>query len=185
MTAYVVSGLGQARAAGYRSTTTRSSKGRNWLIATLAAHPDMIPDLRAYVVYALATTGGAPKDALDKTWDSRDKLSDEGLALAGLALDAAGDSRAKEAAMLLEKKAKTTDTDAYWAGSYDGPARLLGRHLGRDYGLCAEAAHRGRIAAAACCPRQRSGWPSIATATTGTRPSRPQWSSRASPITWR
>ena len=39
----------------------------------------MIPDLRAYVVYALATTGGAPKDALDKVWSSRDKLSDEGL----------------------------------------------------------------------------------------------------------
>jgi hypothetical protein len=29
----------------------------------------MIPDLRAYTVYALATTGGAPKDALDKAWD--------------------------------------------------------------------------------------------------------------------
>ena len=80
----------------------------------------MIPDLRAYVVYALATTGGAPKDALDKAWESRDKLSDEGLALVGLALDAAGDSRAQDAAMLLEKKAKTTDADAYWSGNYDG-----------------------------------------------------------------
>ena len=40
----------------------RMNKGRAWLVSTLAAHPDMIPDLRAYVVYALATTGGAPKD---------------------------------------------------------------------------------------------------------------------------
>jgi hypothetical protein len=127
MTAYVVSGLGQAQAAGYTIDSATAmgrpahlEKGRNWLIAMLAAHPDMIPDLRAYTVYALATTGGAPKDALDKTWDSRDKLSDEGLALAGLALDAAGDSRAHQAAELLEKKAKATDFDAHWEGNYDG-----------------------------------------------------------------
>jgi uncharacterized protein YfaS (alpha-2-macroglobulin family) len=120
MTAYVVSGLGQARAAGYKVDDQRFSKGRNWLVSTLAAHPEMIPDLRAYVVYALATTRGAPKDALDKVWENRDKLSDEGLALAGLALDAAGDSRAHEAALILEKKAKVTDSDAYWTGTYDG-----------------------------------------------------------------
>ena len=113
MTAYVVSGLGQARDAGYKIDAATSGgrpahlkKGRDWLVSTLAAHPDMIPDLRAYTVYALATTGGAPKDELDKAWGSRSKLSDEGLALLGLALDASGDSRAKEAAMLLEKKVK-------------------------------------------------------------------------------
>ncbi len=122
MTAYVVSGLGQARGDGngYKIDEGRLNKGRAWLLSTLAAHPNMVPDLRAYVVYALATTGGAPKDGLEKAWNSRDKLSDEGLALVGLALDAAGDSRAKEAATLLEKKAKTDGSDAYWAGNYDG-----------------------------------------------------------------
>jgi uncharacterized protein YfaS (alpha-2-macroglobulin family) len=119
MTAYVVSGLGQARAAGYAIDDGRFNRGRAWLQSALAAHPDMLPDLRAYTVYALATTGGAPKDALDKIWSSRDNLSDEGLALAGLALDAAGDARAHDAALLLEKKARTTDVDAYWQGSYD------------------------------------------------------------------
>jgi alpha-2-macroglobulin len=73
---------------------------------TLAAHPDMIPDLRAYTVYALATTGGAPKDALDKAWDSRDKLSDEGWRCRAGARCRRRCSRAKEAAVLLEKKAK-------------------------------------------------------------------------------
>ena len=107
MTAYVVSGLGQAKAAGYTIEDDRLNKGRNWLPATLAAHPDMIPDLRAYTVYALATTGGAPKDALDKAWASRDKLSDEGLALAGLALDAAGDARAHQAAPCFSKKGQS------------------------------------------------------------------------------
>jgi hypothetical protein len=120
MTAYVVSGLGQAKDAGYKIDDDRLNKARTFLQAALAAHPNMIADLRAYTVYALATTGGAPKDALDAAWSSRDKLSDEGLALVGLALDAAGDSRAKDAATLLEKKAKVTDVDAYWAGNYDG-----------------------------------------------------------------
>jgi hypothetical protein len=119
MTAYVVSGLGQAQGAGYKVDESRLNRGRSWLGAVLDAHPEMIPDLRAYVVFALATTGGAPKDALDKAWANREKLSDEGLALAGLALDASGDSRARQAAELLEKKAKTTGTDAYWAGTYD------------------------------------------------------------------
>jgi hypothetical protein len=120
MTAYVVSGLGQAKDAGYKIDGDRLNKGREWLKATLAAHPEMVPDLRAYSVFALATTGGAPKEALDKAWENKSKVSDEGLALVGLALDAAGDGRAKEAASLLEKKAKTTDADAYWAGNYDG-----------------------------------------------------------------
>ena len=132
MTAYVVSGLGQAQAAGYKleekptyDSPTHLDKGRQWLQSTLAAHPDMVADLRAYVVFALATTGGAPKEALGKAWAtrdqlSRDKLSDEGLALVGLALDAANDPRAHQAALLLEAKAKTTGSDAYWSGNYDG-----------------------------------------------------------------
>jgi len=120
MTAYVVSGLGQARQAGYKIDEDRLNNARNWLVSTLNAHPDMVPDLRAYSVYALATTGGAPQSGLDKTWDSRDKLSDEGLALTGLALDAAGDSRAHDVAKQLETKAHVTDVDVYWAGNYDG-----------------------------------------------------------------
>jgi alpha-2-macroglobulin len=120
MTAYVVSGLGQARSAGYKIDENRLNKGRAWLLSTLAAHPDMIGELRAYVVYALATTGGVPKPQLDALWSDRSQLSNEGLALAGLAFDAAGDSRAKEAAQMLEAKATTTNTDAYWQSNYDG-----------------------------------------------------------------
>jgi uncharacterized protein YfaS (alpha-2-macroglobulin family) len=119
MTAYVVSGLGQAQGAGYTVDGDRENKARNWLLATLAAHPDMIPDLRAYAVYALATTGTAPKDALEKAWGDRNKLSGEGLALTGLTLDAAGDGRAHEAAMLLEKKASVNDRDVHWESGYD------------------------------------------------------------------
>ena len=52
MTAYVVSGLGQAKQAGFTIDDDRLNNARNWLISTLAAHPDMIPDLRFYTVYA-------------------------------------------------------------------------------------------------------------------------------------
>ncbi len=120
MTAYVVSGLGHAKIAGYAVDGDEGNKGRAWLLSALAAHPDMIPDLRAYVVYSLTTTGGVPTDALGRVWASRDKLSDEGLALAGLALDAAADSRAHQVALLLEKKAKVSDADAHWENNYDG-----------------------------------------------------------------
>lgn len=120
MTAYVVSGLGQARGAGYRIESNRLNRGRSWLLTTLSQHPDMIPELRAYVVYALATTGGVPKEQFDSLWGDRSKLSNEALALAGLALDAAGDSRAHDAALLLETKAKVSNSDAYWESRYDG-----------------------------------------------------------------
>lgn len=120
MTAYVVSGLGRARDAGYAVDDDRLQKARKWLTDALTAHPDMAPDLRAYVVYALSTNGGVSKETLDKTWADRGKLSDEGLALSGLALDMNHDSRANDAANLLEKKAKVTGTDAHWEGTYDG-----------------------------------------------------------------
>ena len=125
MTAYFVSGLGQAQATGWdiekdSSQPNHLQSGRAWLALTLSKHPDMVPDLRAYVVYALATTGGAPNDAINAAWSSRSKLSDEGLALLGLALDAIGDPRAHEAATLLEKKAKVSDIDVHWEGNYDG-----------------------------------------------------------------
>jgi hypothetical protein len=119
MTAYVVSGMGEAKAAGYTVDNGRFNRGRAWLQSMLAAHPDMLSNLRAYSVFALATTGGAPTDMLDKVWNDRGKLSDEGLALAGLALDAAGDNRAHQAAELLEKKAKASDIDAHWESGYD------------------------------------------------------------------
>ena len=171
----MVSGLGQAKDAGCTVDDDRIDKGRAWLMKTLAAHPDMIPDLRAYVVYALATTGGAPKDALDKAWDSRDKLSDEGLALVGLALDAAGDGRAHEAATLLEKKAKVSDVDAHWEGNYDGLLEYWDDTSRGDHGVCAQAADQAGSRERLVAEGRASGWPSIATAITGTRPSRRRW----------
>ncbi len=119
MTAYVVSGLGQARDAGYKIDDGRLNRGRQWLLTTVARHPEMIADLRAYTVYALATTGGAPKEQFDLLWSDRAKLSNEALGFAGLAFDAAGDNRAHEAAQLLESKAKVSGEAAWWESQYD------------------------------------------------------------------
>jgi uncharacterized protein YfaS (alpha-2-macroglobulin family) len=121
MTAYVVSGVAQARESRNIGPVNLWS-GREWLNKALKAHPNMLPELRAYVVYALAVSGGQgekPTEELDKAWSDRAKLSDEGLALLGLALDSAGDARAHEAALMLEKKAAVTENDAHWGGTYD------------------------------------------------------------------
>lgn len=120
MTAYVVSGLEEAQRAGYDIQADRIAKGRVWLEKALSEHRNMVPDLRAYVLFALATSGGAPGDAMEKAWSERQQSSDEGLALVGLALDAAQDPRAKSMAQLLEQRAKVTDFDAHWTGTYDG-----------------------------------------------------------------
>ena len=49
MTAYVVSGLAQAKAAGYDKAAANLPGGVRYLQQQLAQHPRMIPELRAYV----------------------------------------------------------------------------------------------------------------------------------------
>ncbi len=114
MTAYVISGMAQAKAAGYEVDDNKLMNGRNWLIAMLKKHDRMLPNLRAYTVYALAISGGAPADSLDQVYSSRNDLTDEGVAFAGLAFDASKDKRADEMAKLLEKSAKTDNSGAHW-----------------------------------------------------------------------
>src|SRR5258708_40044898 len=54
MTAYVVSGLAQAKAAGYEIKEAALRNSQKWLKKQLDTYKRMKPDLRAYVVYALA-----------------------------------------------------------------------------------------------------------------------------------
>jgi len=125
MTAYVVSGLAQAKAAGYDVEADRIQRGREFLKGQLAQHERMKPDLRAYVVYALALAR-EKSDAssfeakwLDDAYTARGKMSSQGLAMLGLALQSASDNRAQEVSGLLEKQAVVTDSDAYWPSQYD------------------------------------------------------------------
>ncbi|MFP5229353.1 MAG: alpha-2-macroglobulin family protein, partial [Acidobacteriota bacterium] len=121
MTAYVVSGLGEA-AHAYKLEWPRQqmlNKGRDYLEQQLAAHPRMIPDLRAYVIDALSESGSTNLSSqLNTLWSRRSDLSSEGLALTGLAMLHANDAHTADLAKLLESKVKEQGDLASWPSHY-------------------------------------------------------------------
>jgi len=120
MTAYVVSGFAQARAAGYDVDAQSLQRAQNWLHASLAQHPNMRPDLRAYVVYALASTGEAKSQELQAAWDARGSMNAQGLSMTGLAFEGTQElQKVQEIAAKLESLATVNDREAYWPSSYD------------------------------------------------------------------
>ena len=153
MTAYVVSGLAQAQKAGYTKAdlpggwTEGVPASIHFLQNALEQHPHMLPELRAYAVYALAESSDSQsaryippnarensaqllKGQLDTLYSRRDDLSAQALAYTGLAMLDAKDSRATAIAQLLEKKARIEGELASWPESrnnlldidYDGSA---------------------------------------------------------------
>jgi len=119
MTAYVVSGLGQAKSAGYEIKPDALQKGQSYLQAALKRYANMRADLQAYVVYALGESGAANAAALNATFEKRGRMSAQGQAVLGLTLKAASDSRAEEIADALEKSATADAAFAYWPSHYD------------------------------------------------------------------
>ncbi len=118
MTAYVVSGLGQAYAAGYKDAWVMMSNGEDYLLEVQQHHSRMVPELRAYVAYALAQTGRTLDRAdYNSLWDRRNDLSAQALAYTGLAMLKANDSRAGEIGKLLESKAHVDGQFASWPAS--------------------------------------------------------------------
>ena len=119
MTAYVVSGLAQAKAAGYDKAAANLPGGVRYLQQQLTQHPRMIPALRAYVTYALSLAGAQNLGpSVESLWSRRSDLPAEGLALTGMAMLRTGDSRAPQIAQLLESKAQRTGTLVSWPSSY-------------------------------------------------------------------
>jgi uncharacterized protein YfaS (alpha-2-macroglobulin family) len=120
MTAYVVSGYGQSQAAGYDVDRQSLVHGQQFLRSSLDRDPNMGPDLRAYVVYALELTGAGNSQMLDAAWQSRDSMAVEGLTLLGLALQEAGETRrAQEIARKVEAEAAVSGEQAHWEASRD------------------------------------------------------------------
>jgi alpha-2-macroglobulin len=120
MTAYVVSGLAQAKDAGYAKAETNLGGGVAYLQKQLAQHPRMLPELRAYVLYALSQAGA--KDlgsSVETLWSRRSDLSAEGLALTGMVMLRTGDSRTAQIAQLLEAKAQRAGSLVSWPSSYN------------------------------------------------------------------
>jgi uncharacterized protein YfaS (alpha-2-macroglobulin family) len=114
MTAYVVAGLTQAKAAGVQVEQDRIDRGTEWVRKALADGGKLNPDLRAYMVYAIGA-----KEAMTSAYDQRTKLSPYGLALLGLALEGAGDARAGEIASAVEQAAQQDAEQAWWPASRD------------------------------------------------------------------
>ena len=120
MTAYVVSGFAQAHTAGYDIDASSLQRAEKWLHDSLAQHPNMRNDLRAYVVYALALNGVAKPEELQAAWEQRGSMTTQGSAMLGLAFYATGDeNRANEIAKKLESDAVVAELDAYWPSTYD------------------------------------------------------------------
>jgi uncharacterized protein YfaS (alpha-2-macroglobulin family) len=119
MTAYVIAGLAEAKAAGVAVDGSAVGKGIAWLKKNAIAENQMAPDLHAYVAYALALSGNIDAAALNTLFNRRSDLSAYGIAILGLSLESAKDSRAAALASELEQAAKQTDNEAWWPATRD------------------------------------------------------------------
>jgi uncharacterized protein YfaS (alpha-2-macroglobulin family) len=111
MSAYVVYGLSLGREAGLSIDASVLERGRAYLSGALGAARNE-PETQAFMTYALATTGGAPKSALDFAFAGRTRLSPRGRALVALALLAAKDTRARIAVENLDDVVKAASSRA-------------------------------------------------------------------------
>ena len=98
MTAYVVSGLSQAKAAGFDVKQDAIDKGRAWLLPEFdQARQKVRTDLRAYMAYALVLSGtDSTPPCVDSVWTQRSTLTAYGQAVLGLAMLQVNDGRAKD-----------------------------------------------------------------------------------------
>jgi uncharacterized protein YfaS (alpha-2-macroglobulin family) len=118
MTAYVVYGLTLAKQAGYEIDEQRISLGRNQLQTMLDTGSESRrndTDTRAFIVYALAETGGVPERHIDKLLGERNDLQPYGRALLALALSRQKmDQQALEVAGEIERSAQVSKSSAFW-----------------------------------------------------------------------
>lgn len=121
MTAYVASGLAEASRSIELDGDAQSmkQKGIAYLEKQLKDHPRMLPELRAYTVYALIEAGQSGHGGdLDMLYGRAKDLSAEGLSMVGLAMIDAKDERAGELAKLVESEAVRQGELASWPSRY-------------------------------------------------------------------
>jgi len=115
MTAYVLAGLVQAKAAGYEVEGDRIDRARKWLLPPFMRSTAVKTDLRAYMAYALVLSESDSNAAVvDSVWNQRSTLTSYGKALLGLAMVQINDSRAIDLAKQIAAEAKQDDTQAWW-----------------------------------------------------------------------
>ncbi len=113
MTSYVVSSLSLAKSAGLDVRADVIARGREFLKGHLGEGLNS-PETHAYMVYALASTGGVPKAAVDTVFARRTSLSARARAQLALSLQHLNDARARIAVENLDDvvKAASARTDA-------------------------------------------------------------------------
>ncbi|MGV3622968.1 MAG: alpha-2-macroglobulin family protein [Archangium sp.] len=111
MTAYVVSSLSLAKSAGLDVRAKVVTRGREYLTKNLGSSLDS-PETHAYAVYALASTGGAPRAALDTVYARRTQLTPRARAQLALALLHQRDARARVAVENLDDVVKAAQSRA-------------------------------------------------------------------------
>ncbi|MGC2109415.1 MAG: alpha-2-macroglobulin family protein, partial [Candidatus Korobacteraceae bacterium] len=115
MTAYVLAGLSQAKAAGFDVKQDAIDKGRAWLLPQFNHSTKVRTDLRAYMAYALVLSGTDNNAAVvDSVWAQRSTLTAYGQAVLGLAMVQINDVRAKELTTQIEGEAEQDDSQAWW-----------------------------------------------------------------------
>jgi len=120
MTAYVVDGLTMASRAGYQIRDDAVERGRGKLSALLDAGKNddgknIDIETRAYIIYALNTSGGLSARYLEEMFTNRGRLQPYARALVALMLKQRGDARARQVATEIERSATQSDFDAHWS----------------------------------------------------------------------
>ncbi|HVF48894.1 MAG TPA: MG2 domain-containing protein [Pyrinomonadaceae bacterium] len=120
MSAYVVDGLTLARRAGYEVDEARLERGREKLRAMIDSGKtdegaDIDLETRAYMIYALATSGAGEARYTDDLFNKRGNLQPYGRSLLALALSTLGDAkRAQVVAAEIERTVSSDARGAHW-----------------------------------------------------------------------
>jgi uncharacterized protein YfaS (alpha-2-macroglobulin family)/tetratricopeptide (TPR) repeat protein len=112
MTAYVVSGLLRAKAAGFGVDADVLERALNHVRER--AKRERRLDTVAYCAYVLAQSGGKPGDLLDRAYAERDELNEHSRALLVLGLNYIKDDRAKVVLRNLVDYRTETDNGCHW-----------------------------------------------------------------------
>lgn len=109
MTAYVVYALSLAKESGVQVPPTVLKRGRDYLTSHLGKNLDT-PETHAFMVFALAQSGGAPKAAVDTLFARRTTLTARARGQLALALLTAKDPRARVAVENLDDVVKAAQS---------------------------------------------------------------------------
>jgi uncharacterized protein YfaS (alpha-2-macroglobulin family) len=114
MTAYVIDGLSLAQQAGYEIDRERLVRGREKLRTMVESGDGGDLDMRSFMVYALAESGGVEPKHVEKLFAEHKNLQPYGRALLALTLSLLRDQRAAEIATEIERSATVDQMTAHW-----------------------------------------------------------------------